>query len=75
MIQQSVGGFTMPNIDMQRLPEAMQDGLRSTRDMIEEYPASAVFAAFGIGLGMGVGLAVLLSQSSMFAPPQRSRYW
>jgi len=76
MIQRSGEAFAMPEVDLQKIPDAIQSGLRSTREMIEEYPASAVFAAFGVGLGMGVGLAVLMGCTSMFAPPPaRHRYW
>lgn len=75
MIQRS-GAFPMPEMDFKRIPEAMQEGLQSTREMIEEYPASAVFAAFGLGLGVGVGVALLMGAGSMFTPPApQRRYW
>lgn len=76
MIQRSGETFAMPEMNLEKIPEAIQSGLRSSREMIEEYPATAVFAAFGVGLGMGVGLAVLMGCSSMFSPPPaRHRYW
>jgi ABC-type nitrate/sulfonate/bicarbonate transport system permease component len=75
MIQQSDRALHMAQESFEKIPEAFQQGLQSTREAIEEYPATAVFAAFGIGLGVGVGLAVLMGASSVFSPPKRPRYW
>lgn len=77
MIQHRNGGsFAMPEVDFQKLPEAFSSGVQSTREMIEENPGSAVFAAFGVGLAIGVGVALLCSSSEMFAPARPTRrYW
>lgn len=67
----------MPDVQEYTKPtmEAMQGALRSAQETIEEYPATAVFSAFAVGLGVGIGLAVLLG-CSMSSSPQRSyRAW
>lgn len=70
------GSFAMPEVDFQKIPEALSSGMQSTREMIEENPGSAVFAAFGIGLTVGVGIALLFSSGQMFAPARPTRrYW
>ncbi len=70
------GSFAMPEVDFQKIPDAISSGVQQTREMIEENPASAVFAAFGIGLALGVGVAMMCSSSGMFASARPSqRYW
>ena len=70
------GSFAMPEVDFQKIPEAISSGMQSTKEMIEDNPASSVLAAFGVGLAVGVGVAMLCSSSGMFAPARPARrYW
>lgn len=44
--------------------EMMDQAMTSAKECISDYPASAVFSAFGVGFGLGICLALLFSGPS-----------
>jgi hypothetical protein len=55
--QRSTARFEVPAGTTEQMHQAM-DTARST---VSEYPATAVFSAFGMGFGVGIALALLFT--------------